>query len=145
LDYPNVGGPSPKVRITVVGENVQYFRGHSLTVEGQELPWVAASGCEGLTSIRVHTGKAELNQKCQVKLYFAEPGDVSEGDRVFDVTLQGKSVLKEFDIRKNAGSRNRVVVRSFDDVAVNEWINVTFTPRSGRPLLCGVEVVLAEN
>ncbi|MBP86336.1 MAG: hypothetical protein CMJ64_06435 [Planctomycetaceae bacterium] len=145
LDYPSVGGPSPKVNISIAGDNVQYFRGHSLAIEGEELPWVAASGCEGLTSIKVRTGKAEPNQKCRVKLYFAEPADVSEGDRVFDVALQGESVLKEFDVRKTASGRNRVVVRSFDGVAINDAIDVTFTPRSGRPMLSGIEVVMTEN
>ena len=145
LEHPNVGGPSPKVSITVGGENVQYFRGHSLTVEGEDLPWVAASGGEGLTSISVRLGKAEATQKCRVKLYFAEPGHAAEGDRVFDVALQGQSVLKDFDIRKAVGGRNRVLVRSFDGIAVNDTIDVAFTPRVGRPLLCGIEVVMEEN
>ncbi|MDA1051481.1 MAG: PQQ-binding-like beta-propeller repeat protein [Planctomycetota bacterium] len=144
LDHPNVGGPSPKVSISVAGENVQYFRGHSLNVEG-ELPWVTASGCEGLTSINVRLGKAEANQKCRVTLYFSEPGDVPEGDRVFDVALQGKPILEKFDIRKAAGSRHRGIVRSFDSVATDGTIDVTFTPRSGRSLLCGIEVVIVKN
>ncbi|MBC8354367.1 MAG: PQQ-binding-like beta-propeller repeat protein [Planctomycetes bacterium] len=140
LDHPNIGGPSPKVSITVTGDDVQYFRGHSLTVEG-DLPWVAASGCEGLTSIKVHVGKAAANQKCRVKLYFSEPSQVSEGERVFDVALQGKPVLQGFDIRKEAGGSDQVVVRSFNSAATNGTIEVTFARRSGRPLLSGIEIV----
>lgn len=145
LDYPSVGGPSPKVNITVTGDNVQYFRGHSLRVEG-ELPWVAASGCEGLTSIKVSVGQTTANQTCRVKLYFLEPGSGAEGDRVFDVALQGKPVLPTFDIRQAAGSGNHVVVRSFERVVANNGtIEITLTPRAGRTLLSGIEIVTAEN
>lgn len=145
LDHPSVGGPSPKVSITVGGSGFEYFRGHSLSVEGEALPWVAASGCEGLTSISVRLGKADAERTCSVKLYFAEPGEVAVGDRVFDVGLQGQTVLKDFDIRKAADGRNRVVVRRFDDVAVGDTIVVTFTSRSGKALLCGMEIVMAEK
>ena len=80
-----------------------------------------------------------------MKLYFSEPGDVSEGDRVFDVALQGAPVLRGFDIRKEAGGRSRIVVRSFESVALDDTIDVTFTPSTGRPLLCGIEVVMLKD
>lgn len=145
LDYPNVGGPSPKVNIAVAGANVKYFRGHSLAVDGEELPWVAASGCQGLTSLSVRLGQAAPEQKCRVKLFFAEPAEVAEGDRVFDVALQGEAVLKDFDIHKAAGGRNRVLVRSFDSVAIGSTIDVTFTAHAGQPLLCGIEVMMTDK
>lgn len=144
LDYPSVGGPSPKVNISVAGENVQYFRGHSLTVDG-ELPWVAASGCEGLTSIKVRVGQAKANQECRVKLFFSDLGPGEEGDRVFDVALQGKPVLQKFDIRKAADSNSHGVVRSFDSLAINDTIEVTFKALAGRPSLAGIEIVAVEN
>lgn len=144
LDHPNVGGPSPKVNISVTGDNLKYFRSHSLTV-ASELPWVSASGCEGLTSLKVRVGKAAAQQKCRVQLYFAEPGDVAEGDRVFDVSLQGEVVLPGLDILAAAGGPNRGVVRRFDGIAINDGIDITLTPRSGRPLLCGIEVILTDN
>ena len=144
LDYPNIGGPSPKISISVAGENVRYFRGHSLTIEGEELPWVAASGCEGLSSIRVRLGKSAGPKKCRIKLFFSEPEEASNGNRVFDVSVQGKPVLQAFDIRKAAGGSHRVVVRSFESTVVDDDIDVSFTPRTGQPLLCGIEVVMAD-
>jgi outer membrane protein assembly factor BamB len=144
LDYPNIGGPSPAISVSVGGDKVQYFRGHSLAVEGEDLPWVAASGCEGLKSISVRLGKTKPEQKCRVKLFFAEPEDISEGERVFDVALQGEAVLPKFDIRKAAGGRNHVVVQSFDSVAIEDKVNITFTPHKGRALLCGIEIVMAD-
>ena len=140
LDHPNVGGPSPKVNITVAGENLKYFRGHSLAVDGQ-LPWVAASGCEGLTSLKVQIGKAASQRKCRITLYFAEPGEVAEGDRVFDVALQGQPVLTELDIVAAAGGINRGIVRTFEEVVINDTIEISFTPRAGRALLCGIELI----
>jgi outer membrane protein assembly factor BamB len=144
LDYPNVGGPSPKVNISVEGENVRYFRGHSLTVEGENLPWVGASGCEGLSSIKVRLGQSESKKSCRIKLFFSEPEDVSDGERVFDIFVQGELVLQEFDIRNAAGGSNRVVVRSFESTAVEDAVDVSFTARKGQPLLSGIEVVMVD-
>ena len=45
LEYPNVGGASPDVQITVSGDKVDYFRRHSSQVTtDKNLKWVAASG-----------------------------------------------------------------------------------------------------
>ena len=46
-----------------------------------------------------------------MKLYFAEPDRLEVGKRVFDVSLQGKEVLTNFDIAKEAGGASRSVIR----------------------------------
>ena len=81
-----------------------------------------------------------------VRLHFAELDDVKEGERVFDVVLQGKTVLKDFDVAQAAGGRFRAVVREFRDVAADKQLDVRFVPRvtplteRNAPTLSGVEV-----
>ncbi|MFQ5809358.1 MAG: malectin domain-containing carbohydrate-binding protein, partial [Armatimonadota bacterium] len=54
VDYPSVGGASPDVAVELAGdEELQWFRRHSSRVSGDGVPWVGASGVEGVHSITV--------------------------------------------------------------------------------------------
>ncbi len=56
LDWPQVGGPSPDVRLQVTPETVQPFYRHSLWMKGGKgWPWVFASGIQGVRSVRIET------------------------------------------------------------------------------------------
>ncbi|RZN37396.1 MAG: hypothetical protein EF813_05800, partial [Methanosarcinales archaeon] len=52
-------------------------------------------------------------------MYFAEPNDTSVGERIFDVTLQGKIVLSNFDVVSEAGTPRKTVVKSFNGIMTN--------------------------
>ena len=43
------------------------------------------------------------NGDYRVKLHFMEPRDFGSGKRVFDVSLQGETVLSELDVARAAG------------------------------------------
>ena len=64
---------------------------------------------------------------------------------MFDVALQGKRVLKDFDIVKEAGGPRRGIVREFQGVKVKNDLTVTLTQDdvdgTYPPILCGIEVV----
>ena len=141
LDYPNVGGPSPDVTVQVFPRAPSYFRKHSSQVKGEGLAWVAASGCKDLESLIVTTSKETENRNYKVRLFFAEPESLSEGDRVFDVLLQGKAVLENFDIVREAGGSQKIVVREFQVVTSEGRLQINLKPRSGAPLLCGIELI----
>ena len=65
----------------------------------------------------VSIGPAKIDKTYTVRLHFAETGAVKAGQRVFDVQVQDKPALKDFDIAAEAGGSNRAVVRSFEGVA----------------------------
>jgi hypothetical protein len=54
--------------------------------------------------------------------------------------LQGKEVLEDFDIVKEAGEPLHGVVKEFRDLRVKKDLTVTLTPVVGTPVLCVVEV-----
>ena len=67
-------------------------------------------------------------------------GELSEQE--FDTLLQGREVLKNLDIAREAGGPNRGVVKEFKGILVKQDLTVTLTPSGGcTPVLCGVEVV----
>jgi hypothetical protein len=147
LEYPSVAGASPAVSVTVAPANVQWFRRHASQVQGK-WNWVAASGAKGLSALTVNLGKDAGDCKYTVRLHFVEPDRVQAGERVFHVSLQGREVLRDFDIVKEAGGSNRALVREFSGIAAREELVVGLTPaaaaRISVPILCGIEIV-AEN
>jgi hypothetical protein len=54
--------------------------------------------------------------------------NVSPGRRVFDVKLQGRTVLKDFDVVKEAGGVGKAVVRDFKHVLAGEVLTLEFLP-----------------
>ena len=54
------------------------------------------------------------------------------GQRVFDVAVQGTTVLKGLDIVREAGGRNRALVKEFTDVEASEQIGAGKYERSSE-------------
>src|SRR6185436_8001853 len=75
-----------------------------------------------------------------VRLHFVEPDGLQAGQRIFDVALQGKEILKDFDICREAGGADRALVKEFT-VPASTDLKLKFIPRKGSTLLCGLEVV----
>ena len=76
-----------------------------------------------------------------VRLYFVEPQHTVAGARVFDVALQGKPVLTNFDIFVAAQGRMKCLVKEFTDAQLDGECTLTFTTHRGKSLLSGIELV----
>jgi hypothetical protein len=140
LDYPSVGGSSPDIGVTTAPASARWFRHHSARFAGESMGWVTASGAIGLTNVIVplnNSGEAEY----QVRLYFAEPENAEVGQRVFNVAIQGRQVLRSFDIAQHAGSEGRGIVREFSGINAARNLTLTLTPLMGQPVICGIEVL----
>lgn len=139
LDYPSVGGPSPKVSIQTQPATLDYFYHHSLFIQaGQGWPWVCASGVQGIKSLRL----TELEPGTfTVRLYFVEPKHTAAGARVFDVALQGKPVLTNFDIFDAAQGKMKCIVKEFTGVQLDGDCTLSFNAHQGQSMLSGIELV----
>lgn len=144
LDYPSLGGKSPDIPVETVPENPRWFRRHSSFVDADELNWVAASGGRGISSITITLGNRQ-ERRYTVRLHFIEPDEKSAGERVFDVALQEKTVLKNLDIVRETGSVNVGLVKEFSPVTAADTLKVTLTPAVSAPrsetIICGIEVI----
>ena len=147
LDYPSVGGDSPDVPVAVEGEAVEYFRRHSSQVSGDGHNWVNSCGIHGAKSIAISLGKElDLPQRpYTVRLSFAETDDLQPGERVFDISIQGRRVASDVDIVRSGGGPGRGVVLEFADVQAGPEMVIELTPRSGTTLICGVELVAEDE
>ncbi len=111
--------------------------------EGVIAQWVKEAGLSN-AEVTQADGLTLLKRSYTVRLHFAEPDDVPPGDRLFDVTIQGRKVLKKFDIVKEAGGPNRPVVKEFRGVKVTGALTLSFSAASFRHrdvVLCGMEIV----
>ncbi len=145
FDAPNVGGSSPNVSVEMKGDQQKSFRHHSSLVSGEGTAWVAASGIEGLTSVTIGLGKSDAkSEPYTVRLHFSEPAAVVAGERVFDVALQGRTVIERLDVSQASGGRNSAIVREFTNVEADSDLRISLKPVHGRTLLCGVEIVASD-
>ncbi len=54
-------------------------------------------------------------------------------------------MLKDFDLVDTAGERNRAVVKEFHGVQVGRELTVELTSKTGKPLLCGIEITTEDE
>ncbi len=167
LEYPSVGGASPKLNITVTPEKPAFFRRHSLRLQAGDLKWVEASGARGLQSIRIGLRGPKPGVKIEVSrlrleipnpqvsdtpvtpgtytvsLHFMEPDDKKPGERVFDVALGDQTILKGFDIVAEAKSPNMGIVKKFQGIVASDSLTISLTPAdpSMETILCGIEII----
>jgi beta-galactosidase len=80
------------------------------------------------------------NGRYRVELKFAEPTATAPGERVFDVTANGVTRLREFDILNAAGARLKGVSRSFDAAIDNGVLVLEFRPRRGSAMVSALSI-----
>ena len=66
------------------------------------------------------------------------------GTRIFDVIINGKTVLSEFDPCADGQEPRSTIIKSWDGVEVDSALNVTLKARVGKTVLCGIEAILSE-
>ena len=64
-----------------------------------------------------------------------------KGGRVFDVLINGKTMLEQLDVVGDAGAPNKAVVKEVKGIGPCTPIELSLRRVSGKPpLLCGIEV-----
>ncbi len=115
---------------------------------GQCPAWVFTSYARGLRRCVVPLlGEADAPADYTVTLYFADVENEQQGQRVFDIALQGKVVVEGFDIVKEAGGSQRALTRQFQGVKVDRNLEIELIPKgeqasslSQAPILCALQV-----
>jgi hypothetical protein len=91
----------------------------------------------------------ETRGRYTVVLYFSElffgpnlEGGGGTGSRIFHVYCNGKALLEDFDVYKEAGSR-RVITKTFRNIrpSAQGKINLTFEPVINNATISGIEVL----
>ena len=107
-------------------------------IEGTDKPWLFTSGCVGLTRCEVPLIDDIWGDKpgvYTVRLGFSALANDRSGQRMFDVSLQGKPVLKDFDIIKEAGNANKSVIKEFRGIHVEDTLIIELSSKESNPTL----------
>ena len=139
LNYPDIGGPSPKLSVSTKPELPDFYYRHSVFMKGgSDWPWVTASGARGLESITI---KGIKPGTYSVRLLFASlDGQASS----FDVSINGTQVLKAFDVLAESKGAMRGVSRTTNGVKLDGALEVQLTKVVGLPILSGIEIIGAQ-
>ena len=86
-----------------------------------------------------------LVQKYRIVVRFTEPEATKAGERVFDVDVNGKTVLHSFDIFTAAGGKLKGVERSFEATANDGLLVITFRPSRGQALVSSLSIAPVEQ
>lgn len=148
LEWPPIGGPSPAIRLKTDPDAPETFYRHSIRTRGGDgWPWVIGSGVRGVRKVEL-TGLRPSTYR--VRLFFAEPGRIATGERVFDVLVNGKEIARALD--PAAESKTNAIpftVRPgiFREATTSEptdAITVELVPRKGETILCGLEIIATD-
>jgi len=104
-------------------------------------PWLYTSGLTGALKFTVHLSDGQA-ARYDVALHFAQTEAGPAGRRVFDVKVQGKTVVSRLDIAAAAGGANRALVRELGPVDAKGTLTIELVPIRGKaPLICALEVL----
>jgi outer membrane protein assembly factor BamB len=132
-----------------IGDDKYFSRNfQGFDVKGTDKPWLFASGSRGLTEcVLPLVGEGQDAARYTVRLYFVDTENSEAGQRVFNVALQGRTKLRNFDIVREAGGPNIAVVKEFQGIRVRDGLQVELIPRIDNPtaeqapLINGIEVI----
>ena len=164
LDYPSVGGNSPDIPVEITfavadtakvmqhktlsgnsnDRKVGYIRTNSFNIDTENHSYVAASAVNGAQEIVITLAEnAGDSYSYTIKLYFSEIEDAKAETRVFNVDIQGKNVLKNFNISKKAGGVNKLFVKTVEGVSVKDKLIIKLSSANSGilPLLSGIEII----
>ena len=76
-----------------------------------------------------------------MKLIFLDPEHSKPGQRVFDVSINGKTVISNLDIVQEAGGKDTIYTEVIDDIELDTGLSIDMKASTGKTLLCGLEII----
>jgi hypothetical protein len=143
IDFPNVGGGESGINIKIDTVNSLRIRKDPVSVASDGTPWVSSSGIRGIRSVEIPLIKERRAPQTTytVKLYFSELENRKPGERIFNVVMQGRQVLDNFDIRAEAGRPDKEIVKTFSGIPAGDSMKIELEPLRGNTILSGIELI----
>ena len=91
---------------------------------------------EGLAGYRFDVPDGDY----EVELLFAEPVERLAGQRVFGVSVNGRTIADRLDLAERAGRGGAVHLVAIARASGGEGVRVTFTPITGKPILNAIRL-----
>lgn len=135
------GYPRPKTEYGVkfnlnetIQEGMGYFyqAARGTDIPGTETPWLFTSGCVGL--VRAEIPLLDPLWDTSPGIYTVRMGFFApSGKRVFDIRLQNKTVLENFNMSRESNGNRQVVIKEFRGIPVESQLRLELVPRGFNP------------
>jgi hypothetical protein len=110
-------------------------------IANTQTPWLYTSGLTGPLKFTVQLSD-DRAARYNVTLHFAETEDGAVGRRVFDLRVQGKTMISHLDVAAAADGANRALTKELRNIVANGTLTVELVPVRGKPpLVCSMEVL----
>jgi beta-galactosidase len=96
-------------------------------------------------TIRRKLTQNSSTQRYRVVVRFTEPAATKAGERVFDVAVNGKTVLHNFDIFAAAHGKLKGIERSFEATPKDGFLVIAFRPSRGQALVSSLSIAPVER
>jgi beta-galactosidase len=81
--------------------------------------------------------------KYKITLRFAEPTASAAGERLFDVSINGKRLLKQLDVFATAGGKLKGVEKTVQAAARDGVLLIEFAPSKGEAVVSSIAITPA--
>jgi outer membrane protein assembly factor BamB len=143
LEFPYVAGAPPEIPVEM--DTIDYYtiRKDPISISSKNTPWISASSIGGIRSLEITLSQEPKvrDLSYSVNLYFCEPEKMQKGERIFDIIIQGRKVLENFDIVSETGKENKELVKSFSGIQAGRTLTLEMVPKQGNTILSGIELI----
>ena len=124
-----------KIPLTLMPGGGYMSRNSTYTpVAGANDPWLFASAVCGMARCMIPLLEpGDGKSVYRVRLLMSDPDQDRAGQRVFDVKMQGKVVLRGCDIAGESGGRDRVLIKEVKDIEVVDGLLIELVPKGAGP------------
>jgi len=114
-------------------------------IENTDVPFAFATTAFGLKTATIPLAGEGDGQEgvYHVALGFAAPPGDRPGQRIFDVKLQGRVVLKDFDVAKEAGGADKAVWKEFDAIKAGTELTIELGAKGEKPTIQQMPIINA--
>ncbi len=142
IEYPYVAGAAPEIPVWIDTVDYSEIRKDPISIHSKNAPWISASSIEGIRSIEITLSEESTvwESSYRVNLYFSEPESRRTGERVFDVSIQGRKILEDLDIISETGKEDMELVKSFSGIMAGRTLRIDLDPAKGNTILSGIEL-----
>ncbi len=143
FEYPYISGPPPEIPVQMDTVGITKIRKEPFSVLSEKTPWVSSSALAGIKNLEITLAEDQSVPETTytVKLYFSELEGKNQGERVFDIHIQGKKVLENFDIVAAAGKPDKEVIKTYSGIKAGSSMKLNLVPVIGNTLISGIELI----
>ena len=146
LDHPSVGGDSPQVLVKLKGDTPSFFRRHASAIRDGQLPWVAASGVDGVTSVSLRVANSPTADGMATGIPIAKGHDDAEERSDGSMYLDSSDLeLVEDDSPQLVGLRFANIQLRPGEEIVDARIQFTVDERSSKPADLRLQCEASDN